>query len=45
MNYVEQFQTMSKEDATKAVFDALNSKAIDVLKQTDESLPEILPKK
>lgn len=34
MNYLEQFQTLSKEEATKAIFDVLNKKALESL---DES--------
>lgn len=42
-SYVEQLQTLSKEDATKVLFDALNSKAIDAISNTDESfLPKVL---
>jgi hypothetical protein len=43
MNYVEQMQTLSKEDATKTIFDALNSKAIDALSEVDEAfLPKVM---
>ena len=33
MNYVEQMQTLSKEAATKTIFDALNSKAFDAISE------------
>ena len=31
MNYLEKFQTLSKEDAKQSIFDSLNSKAMDAL--------------
>lgn len=33
MNYVEQLQTLTKEDAMKSVFSALTSKALDAISE------------
>ena len=37
MNYVEQMQTLSKEDMNKVIFDALNNKAMVALDVVEES--------
>lgn len=37
MNYVEQFQTKSKEDAAKTVSDVLTSRAMETLNSLQES--------
>lgn len=42
MNYVEQITTLSKEESTKSIIDALNSKAIDSLDNVEESLGAIV---
>lgn len=44
MNYLEKFQTLSKEDATQAIKDALNAKAFETLKETsvDENLMAVV---
>ena len=36
-NYVDQFQTQSKEDAQKSIFDALSTKALNALNDVNKS--------
>lgn len=38
MNYVEQFQNLSKEEAIKTIYASLNSKALDSLSAVDDAL-------
>ena len=37
MNYIEKFQTLSKEDAIQSVVEALNMKSIDALEESAQS--------